>query len=261
MRTDGDIRSHKAAAVSAGLLLAAALLALAAVFMWWNANPSPAGDGDYTVDGDGFPDVDWAYWQEVNPDVIGWVTVPGTRIDYPICQAHGEDPDYYLSHDVYGNANPVGVPYLDADCADEGLMGSRNAVVFGHHWTNTGAMFTDFAEFSDGPYATEHRTILVQTPDSKVKYNADIVQIVKGSSAKYTSFRTQGEYLQWYRQQVDNATVYLAADSQPETNITFVTCSYHFWAKASNGERTLVTSSPRSVTKGVFPTFVGTTEG
>ncbi|MEI3232096.1 MAG: hypothetical protein V8S24_13235, partial [Gordonibacter pamelaeae] len=31
--------------------------------------------------------IDWAYWTSVNPDVIGWIEVPGTSIDGPIAQA------------------------------------------------------------------------------------------------------------------------------------------------------------------------------
>ena len=36
-----------------------------------------------------------------NPDVFAWLTVEGTRIDYPVAQ-HSRDDTYYLSHDIYG---------------------------------------------------------------------------------------------------------------------------------------------------------------
>lgn len=71
--------------------------------------------------------VDWGYWQGVNPDIIGWVTVPGAGIDYPIVQAHEGDPDHYLRYDVYGGWNYHGVPYLHWKCADVGLLGAGNA--------------------------------------------------------------------------------------------------------------------------------------
>ena len=47
----------------------------------------------------------------VNPDVTGWLTIPGTNIDLPIMQA--DDNDYYLSHDLYGEPDPYGLPYID----------------------------------------------------------------------------------------------------------------------------------------------------
>ena len=75
------------------------------------ANPEPSPNAEQ---GDSlFPTVDWDYWQSINPDIIGWVTVPGTTIDYPIMQGHSDDPEYYLHHDIYGNWSIYGVPYLD----------------------------------------------------------------------------------------------------------------------------------------------------
>ena len=47
-------------------------------------------------------------------------------------QAHADSPTWYLSHDVYGNWNIYGCPYLDADCEEEGF-GSQVAYVFAHH--------------------------------------------------------------------------------------------------------------------------------
>ena len=53
-------------------------------------------------------------------------------IDHPVVQAHADSPTWYLSHDVYGNWNIYGCPYLDADCEEEGF-GSQVAYVFAHH--------------------------------------------------------------------------------------------------------------------------------
>ena len=97
-----------------------------------DASSSTGEDDASEAADDGFPTVDWAYWQGVNPDVIGWITVPGTTINSPIVQAPTDDPDFYLSHDVYGNYNIYGAIYLDAECAEAGLD-SRNAVILGHH--------------------------------------------------------------------------------------------------------------------------------
>ena len=36
--------------------------------------------------------------QKINPDIQGWITVPGTAIDYPVLQSGAQDPDYYLNH-------------------------------------------------------------------------------------------------------------------------------------------------------------------
>ena len=70
------------------------------------SNPKPSPRAAQTTEAeaeDGFPDIDWDWWKKENPDVIGWVTVPGTGIDLPICQARDEDPTFYLAHDAYGS--------------------------------------------------------------------------------------------------------------------------------------------------------------
>lgn len=201
--------------------------------------PSPQSAEVQEVSDDGFPVVDWEYWQGINSDVIGWVTVPGTAIDYPIVQAPADDPDYYLHHDVYRDYNVYGVPYLDADCADTGLLDSRNAVVFGHHM-NDGSMFAAFADYSEPDFAKEHARILVQTPEAKKVYQARCVNIVNGTElAKRTDFKDQTDYRKWYDSQLSGADVVLDAITRPETAITFCTCSYNY----SSNERTLVVAS------------------
>lgn len=95
-----------------------------------NLDPDPSGvdaigaEDEAAGENDGSGGVDWGYWQGVNPDIIGWVTVPGAGIDYPIVQAHEGDPDHYLRYDVYGGWNYHGVPYLHWKCADDGLLGA-----------------------------------------------------------------------------------------------------------------------------------------
>ena len=89
--------------------------------------------------------------------------MPGAGIDYPIVQAHEGDPDHYLRYDVYGGWNYHGVPYLHWKCADDGLLGAGNALVFGHH-LNDGTMFSALACFSDAGYAEGHSPIILQTP-------------------------------------------------------------------------------------------------
>ena len=59
---------------------------------------------------DGAPTVDWEFWLSVNPDIVAWVSVPGTDIDYPVVQASADDPTFYLDHDVYRGWKPTDAP-------------------------------------------------------------------------------------------------------------------------------------------------------
>ena len=133
-----------------------------------------------------------------------------------------------------------GVPYLDADCAETGLLHSPNAVVFGHHM-NDGSMFAAFADYStDKSFATEHARILVQTPTERRAVECRFAQIVDGTSrAKRTSFASSAEHALWYGNQLASASTVLDADSRPSEVITFCTCSYNYFSN----ERTLVYAS------------------
>ncbi len=125
-----------------------ALVGAAALGLWLfsvhdraaNIDPSPISGGTgRDGEDDGFPVVDWDYWLSVNPDIVAWVSVPGTEIDYPVVQASADDPTFYLDHDVYHGWNPYGCPYLDAGCAERGID-SPLALMFAHHM-NDGSMF------------------------------------------------------------------------------------------------------------------------
>lgn len=234
---------HKAALAMAAALLAAAIVLLAGFQGMTDraVSPSPSpGSDEEAADQDGFPDVDWGYWKDVNPDIVGWVTVPGTGIDYPILQASESDPDFYLHHDAYRKWSVYGVPYLDASCAGGGLLGSRNAVVFGHHM-NDGSMFAPFARFStDEGFARDHARILVQTPSEKRVVECRFAQIVDGSSrAKRTEFADESDYRAWYERQLSGASTVLDAKARPDALITWCTCSYNYFSN----ERTLVCAS------------------
>lgn len=229
----------------APLIIALVLLAIACtiIYVLTNMYNNSVGlyeesDANFTDLEDGFTQVDWQYWQSINSDVIGWINVPDTNINYPILQAHSNDPDFYLHHDIYKQYNVYGVPYLDADCKDLGFK-SLNGVVFGHHM-NDGTMFSAFSSFSDKAFAQSHQKIFVQTRTEKMIYNVRFVQIVDGSQAsKRTRFLDSTDFTVWYEQTLNDSVVVLDEITRPSSVLSFVTCSYHF----SRNERTVVIAS------------------
>ena len=228
-------------------LVLAAALALGAVgvlsSMAWlteratNFDPDPSGvaaigaEDEAAGENDGSGGVDWGYWQSVNPDIIGWVTVPGAGIDYPIVQAHEGDPDHYLRYDAYGGWNYHGVPYLHWKCADDGLLGAGNALVFGHH-LDDGTMFSALARFSGAGYAEGHSPILLRTPEGDARLRVLAVDVVDaGREGAKVEFADDAEHAQWLARVVADADLSLVGEgfdcSSVKSVVTLCTCSYN----------------------------------
>lgn len=202
-----------------------------------DVDPSPSSGGAEALESDdGFPAVDWDHWLAVNPDIVAWVSVPGTGIDYPVVQASADDPAFYLTHDVYRGWNPYGCPYLDAGCAERGLE-SPLALMFAHHMSD-GSMFSAFASYSDRGFAEAHGSILLQTPDEKMRLDVVAVDVVDSDvEGKRLVFADGAELDAWLGELLGEADVVLDADAEADSVKAFCTCSYGRW----NGhERTIV---------------------
>ena len=224
---------------------AAALVAAAVLGLWLSGIHERAADVELSPfsgneaeseSPDGFPTVDWEYWLSVNPDIVAWVSVAGTEIDYPVVQARSDDPTFYLDHDVYREWNPYGCPYLDAACAGQGID-SPLALMFAHHM-NDGSMFSAFASYSDAGFAVEHDEILLQTPEGNERLRVVAADVVD-SNAEYKrlDFATGEELSSWLDELLGGADVALVDDARTDSIKAFCTCSYGRW----NGhERTIV---------------------
>lgn len=93
-----------------------------------------------------------------NDDLIGWISIPGTQIDYPVMQTKG-NPNYYLKHAFDKSYSNYGVPYAAENC-DADI--SDNMVIYGHHMNN-GSMFSDLCKYEDEDFYREHKTITFDT--------------------------------------------------------------------------------------------------
>lgn len=211
-----------------------------------DALPSPEGTFQKSED-NSFSQVDWNYWQQVNPRIIGWIEIPGTPMSYPIVQAPANNPGHYLNHDVYDRWNYMGCPYLDVECADDGLMNCRNTILLGH---NLGfgdmSMFASIASYVDDDFAAKHPIVLLQSPERKQAYRIAGAACIDGSRReKRTNFACDEEFQSWFEKALDNCSYRsgILADgdfTKIESVLTLCTCSYHF----SDDERTLVYAIP-----------------
>ncbi len=218
-------RFRAARALVSGALVATALAAAPAP-----TGPAQAerGDGFFASAFDDAPageaDIDWDYWASVNPDVIGWIEIPGTSIDGPIARGRAEDPSYYLTHDARGEESPQGCFYLDADCS-EGLA-SPNCVILGHNMSD-GSMFAPLRGYLDASFASEHPVVVIRTPEGSRTFETAAARIVGGNAReKRTGFATVELLRAWLAEQIAGSPVVLRpeATARAEQALTLVTC-------------------------------------
>lgn len=103
--------------------------------------------------------------REVNPDVIGWIVVPGTRISYPMVQAN--DNDYYLHRTWNLTDSIVGSIFMDANCTPD--LGDFNTLIYGHNMA-IGSMFGELRQFKTTAYRNYHPVFLITTDTGVYTY-------------------------------------------------------------------------------------------
>ncbi|HBU11664.1 MAG TPA: hypothetical protein DEB31_02710 [Clostridiales bacterium] len=100
---------------------------------------------------------------EINSDYIGWITIPDTRVDYPMVQ--GSDNVRYLTTSFEGSYNAAGAIFMEV--ANTEVFASRHAVLYGHNMNN-GAMFGELAQYADAAWLADHSRIDIVTADNQV---------------------------------------------------------------------------------------------
>lgn len=115
----------------------------------------------------------------VNGDCIGWLSIAGTSISYPVMYTPSE-PQKYLRRSFYGQYSQSGVPFLDGRCN----LQSTNLIIYGHNMKN-GTMFSDLKRYVDREFLNAHRTVKFETVDGIRYYTVAEVLKTNTSDAWY----------------------------------------------------------------------------
>ena len=88
---------------------------------------------------------------KINSDVVGWIKIGNTNIDYPVMQ----NGDYYLHRNIYKNYSSHGTPYLVEYC---NIQYSDNLIIYGHHM-NDNSMFAQLDDYKKHSFYENHKYI------------------------------------------------------------------------------------------------------
>ena len=179
------------------------------------------------------PKFDELYAQ--NSDLIGWLTVPGTKTDNPVVQ--GDDDDYYLNHLFDKSQNRYGTIFLDASASIEYGNQTQNLVLYGHNMRD-GTMMGRLTQYKNLDFYKENPTLTFDTlyNDGDWKIFAAFItnsrkQEDDGVVFYYrrSSFDSDEDFMGWIEQCKIRSIIDMPVDVQPGDEIvTLSTCAYDF---------------------------------
>ena len=106
------------------------------------------------------PVVDWAGLKAVNSQVVGWIQIPGSQVNYPVYQT--TDNEYYLHTNAKGEWSIGGQIFMDYENNPNGLI-DQQTILYGHHMRN-GSMFQFIGALNDQSTFNKVETIWYVTP-------------------------------------------------------------------------------------------------
>ena len=95
--------------------------------------------------------------RETNVDVLGWISIPDTQINYPIMD--GDDNSYYLNNTWDRKPSIVGSIFLE--CQNSSDLSDYNTLLYGHRMKN-GSMFAALKYYDDAEYWREHPYVYIK---------------------------------------------------------------------------------------------------
>lgn len=96
---------------------------------------------------------------EMNPDIVGWIQIERTQINYPVMQSPNE-PDFYLDHNFDQQYSTRGCIYVEEAC--DVFSPSDNITIYGHHMRD-GSMFTHLMSYTSLSHWKKYPYVLFDT--------------------------------------------------------------------------------------------------
>lgn len=176
----------------------------------------PSQDEDYKVD--------FAELKKINSDIIGWIIIEGTQINYPIVQ--GSNNSYYLNHSVEKKWNSLGSIFADYRSSSD--FSDYNTFIYGHH-TKNGSMFGELYKYMDYDFFLSHPTFYLYTPDEIYEARIFSAYIDDTKSESYNqNFNSLEEYKDYLKliKEKSNYDTNIIVDANSDKMITLYSCSH-----------------------------------
>ena len=167
-----------------------------------------------------------------NTDLIGWVSIEGTSLNYPVMFTP-RDGEYYLHRNFNKEYEYRGLPFLDKNCDIE--RPSTNLLIYGHNMKNN-TMFSSLLKYKDKEYYEEHPVICFDTIYEKGEYEifgVILSRVYKKSDRDFKFYQfIEGKTKEEFDEYISNIRelALFETEIKPEFGdrlLTLITCSYH----------------------------------
>lgn len=227
----GNVLSNILIAVGVALLLVAGGLFVKAQIGYKKANDYYNGIAEMAVKDssgeDGIPQIDFDALKKESDDIVGWIYVPGTRINYVVAQ--GETNNTYLRHLPNGEYSENGTIFMDMDGAAPGMV-DQQTTLYGHHM-NDGAMFEPIDASMDQKVFDTFKKVYYITPEMTYVLKPMFTMQVQDDyvDARRTNFDSGKAFTQYLQASLAQAKA-SAKDAAAEVEkadkvLTLVTCA------------------------------------
>ena len=158
----------------------------------------------------------------MNPDIIGWIRIPGTNIDYPLVKSH--DNAEYLRLAADGTPNNAGAVFMDMSSSED--FSDRNTIIHAHNQENH-KMFHDLVLYEDESFFLEHPYVEIFLPDGQSALYRIFSCYVMENVYTYTSFFANDEDFEEYLSYTFESALYKTGQTvgKSDSVITLSTCT------------------------------------
>ena len=163
-----------------------------------------------------------------NNDMVGWIKIEDTKINYPVMQSK-DNPNFYLKHGFDKAYTDYGCPYIQENCDVD--IPSDNLIIYGHNMKDS-SMFSGLMNYTDKSFWESHKTISFDTLTEKCDY--EIIAAFK--TVVYTDSPESFKYYQ-----------FINADTRDEFNAYITKCKelalYDTGVTAEYGDKLITIST------------------
>ena len=196
-----------------------------------------------TPDGKPRSEQDWSALKKINKEIVGWIRMDDSRIDYPVMFHKGDDQNeqYYLNHTYKHEWSEYGTVFIDYRSTKS--TKSKNVILHGHNMTD-GSMFHELMNYSEGgegfvgdlDYYRDHSVLTFNTPEQDAKWK--IISVFKTSTLyahgeffnyMQGEFTSSAEFMNFvYNCRIRSMFNVPVTVNENDQLLTLSTCSYEY---------------------------------